>query len=92
MNEKTLLWILGGALLGAAGYLGYTYFQSTKPQPDTTQPVQPGIMPVYPGITPGYQEWRAGERDIPVGVEAPLTDIEKGILDQSEMWTVPTES
>jgi len=85
VNEKTLLWILGGVLLGAAGYLGYTYFQSTQPQPDTTQPVQPAVMP-------GYQEWRAGERDIPVGVEAPLTDIEKGILDQSEMWTVPTES
>jgi hypothetical protein len=83
VNEKTLLWILGGVLLGAAGYLGFTYFQSTQPQPgfDTTSPTRP------PQLIPGYDDYRRGEIGIPVGVEAPLTDAEKEIL---EMWTVPT--
>ncbi|GIW32573.1 MAG: hypothetical protein KatS3mg071_2747 [Meiothermus sp.] len=83
MNEKTLLWILAGVVLGTAGYLGYTYLQSTRPQPeivpvDTTRP---------PQLSDGWDEYRRGEIGVPVGTDAPLTDAEKELL---QAWTVPT--
>lgn len=81
MTEKTLLWILGGVLLGAAGYLGYTYFQSTKPDP------LPAGNAGAPQLVPGYQDYRNTERTIPVGVDAPLTPEEQDALN---MWTIPT--